>query len=93
MFDDQPLQCVHVRHQGADQIVGVSRHQIALHDFRQDGDFALEDVQGGLALLVQRDLDEHVDFQPQFARVQQRDAAIDQALGFQAANTSQAGRG
>ncbi|MNL82277.1 hypothetical protein D3C87_2096200 [compost metagenome] len=61
MFDDQALQGIDVGHQGADQVVGVAGHQVALHDLGQHGDFAFKDIERGLALLVQRDLDEHVD--------------------------------
>ncbi len=38
-------------------------------------------------------LDEDVDLQAQLARVQQRDAAVDQAFGFEPPDPGQAGRG
>lgn len=93
MIDDEALQRLHVRHHDAQQIVGVSGHQIALHHFRAFRDRLLETLQRVFHLLFQTHLNEHVDAQPERLRIQQRDLLFEQAKLFQRTDAVETGRG
>jgi len=54
----------------AQQIIGISRHQVAFHDFGKRINRRLKHFQRGFDLLLQADLDEHADVQPEFRGIE-----------------------
>ncbi len=63
MIEDEALQRLDGRHQHPQQVVGVAGHQVALHHLRTLGDRLLETLLRVSHLLLQADVDEHVDVQ------------------------------
>ena len=73
-----------------DQIIAVSSHQVALHDFIMLADALLEMRQGLLALTFQADTDEHVQPETQRGRVRDRHVAVDDPCGLERPHPRQA---
>ena len=76
----------------AQQVVGLARHEVTLHDLRNPPGGFLEQLQVALFLTLQGDTDEHVGGKAGFGRVEQRHIAADQSAVLQRAHTPQGRR-
>jgi len=87
------LERLQVRHDHAQQIIGVAGHQIALHHLRAIAYRPLERFERRLDLLLQRDLNEHAHFETNLQRIQERNVAADVTAFLQRTHAVQARRG
>ena len=77
----------------AQQVIGRAAHQVAIEDIGHVLHRGLEPVHRLAALAGQRDLDEGLQFEPQFVRIDLRGIAGDDPRRFQRLDPAVAGRG
>jgi hypothetical protein len=76
----------------AQDIIDVARHAVQVHDLLHGGEIGGEAREGLARMIADLDRYEHRDAEPQFARVEQSDAAFNHAGAFEALEPLPAGR-
>ena len=76
----------------AQHVIDVARHAIELHHLGHGADHGSESIEPLLGMVAGLDRDEHGDAEPDFVLIDQRDAALNHAVGLQPLDALPTGR-